>query len=414
MLIPSIDLMGGKAVQLKQGKTKVLEHDNPVALARKFNKIGEVAVIDLDAALGHGNNEGILPQLFQVAKCRVGGGIRNVEKARALIRMGAEKIIIGTSAFKDGDINRDFLESLNREIFKEQIIIAVDVKAGEVQSHGWTRGTGLNLEQALTRLQKYGNEFLVTCIDREGTMSGPDMDFFREACQLAPGKITVAGGISELEEIRTLTRMEANIQLGMALYTGKISLEEAFFATLDWKKGLIPTITQDQKGQVLMLAYSSKESLAQVLKTGQMCYYSRSREKLWTKGETSGNFQKFISIRADCDGDALLATVEQTGPACHRDSYSCFGLRSFSVEYLETVIKNRLVDPPQGSYTASLDAEKAREKIIEESREVISAPSRENLTWEAADLIYHLLVLLNLEGITWEEVKNELARRRKP
>ncbi len=130
MLIPSIDLMGGKAVQLKQGKTKVLEHDNPVALARKFNKIGEVAVIDLDAALGHGNNEGILPQLFQVAKCRVGGGIRNVEKARALIRMGAEKIIIGTSAFKDGDINRDFLESLNREIFKEQIIIAVDVKAG--------------------------------------------------------------------------------------------------------------------------------------------------------------------------------------------------------------------------------------------------------------------------------------------
>ncbi len=414
MLIPSIDLLGGKAVQLKQGKTKVLEHDDPLALAGEFNKIGEVAVIDLDAALGNGNNEEILPKLFQVASCRVGGGIRTVEKARALINLGAEKIIIGTSAFKNGDIDRDFLERLNQEIYKEQIIIAVDVKDGEVQTHGWTRGTGLNLKQALTPLQKYGNEFLITCIDREGTMTGPDMDFFKEACQLAPGKITLAGGISKEEEIRNLTRMGANIQLGMALYAGKLSLEEAFFATLDWEKGLIPTITRDQKGQVLMLAYSSKESLARALKTGQMCYYSRSREKIWTKGETSGNFQKLISLRSDCDGDALLVSVHQTGPACHRDSYSCFGPRSFSVEYLEEIIQKRLVDPPPGSYTASLDAEKAREKIIEESQEVIAAPSRENLTWEAADLIYHLLVLLNLEGITWEEVKNELARRHKP
>ncbi len=414
MLIPSIDLMGGKAVQLKQGKTKILEHEDPLSLAQKFNKVGEVAVIDLDAAMSKGNNEELLPKLFQVASCRVGGGIRTVEKARNLIKMGAGKIIIGTSAFKNGDINRDFLDSLNQEILKDKIIIAVDVKGGEVQTHGWTRGAGLNLEQALTGLQKYGNEFLVTCIDREGTMTGPDMELFRLACQIAPGKITAAGGISELEEISLLTKMEANIQLGMALYTGKIFLEEAFFATLDWEKGLIPTITRDQMGQVLMLAYSSTESLAQALKTGQMCYYSRSRKKLWTKGETSGNFQNLISLRSDCDGDALLATVEQTGPACHREGYSCFGPRSYSLEYLEKVIQNRLADPPPDSYTASLDAEKAREKIIEESREVISAPSRENLTWEAADLIYHLLVLLAREKISWEDVQNELARRHKP
>lgn len=414
MLIPSIDLMGGKAVQLKQGKTKILEHDDPLSLAEKFNRVGEVAVIDLDAAMGKGDNEEFLPKLFQIASCRVGGGIRTVEKARNLIKMGAGKIIIGTSAFENGDINREFLDSLKREILKEKIIIAVDVKGREVQTHGWTKGAGLNLEQALNGLGKYGNEFLVTCIDREGTMTGPDMELFRQACQLAPGKITAAGGISKPGEISSLSKMEANIQLGMALYTGKISLEEAFFATLDWEKGLIPTITQDQVGQVLMLAYSSRESLAHTLKTARMCYYSRSRKKLWTKGETSGNFQDLVSLRSDCDGDTLLATVEQTGSACHRDNYSCFGPRAFSVEYLEKVIQNRLTDPPPGSYTASLDAEKAREKIIEESGEVISAQSRENLTWEAADLIYHLLVLLAREEITWKDVQKELARRHKP
>ncbi len=414
MLIPSIDLMDGKAVQLRQGQTKVLEHNDPISLAKKFNRLGEVAVIDLDAAFGKGNNGEIIPSLFKEAHCRIGGGIRTIARAEELIRLGAEKIIIGTSAFKDGDINLEFLESLNRKVLKEQIIIAVDIREGEVQSHGWTKGTGLSLEKALTRLQDFANEFLVTCVDREGTLTGPDMDLFEKACEIAPGKITAAGGISTLEEVSALARKEANIQLGMALYTEKFSLEDAFIASLNWEKGLIPTITEDELGQVLMLGYFNKESLTQTLETNRMCYFSRSRNKLWEKGETSGNTQELITLRSDCDGDALLATVRQKGSACHKNTYSCFGSRTFSLEYLEKIIKEKIKSSPPGSYTASLDGKKVRDKIIEESQEVITSPNGANLTWEAADLLYHLLVLLAKENISWEEVKKELARRHKP
>lgn len=411
MLIPSIDLMDGRAVQLRQGREKILEHDNPLQLARDFNRVGEVAVIDLDAALDQGQNNELLAQIFPLARCRAGGGIRTPERARELINMGAEKIIIGTRAFSAGGINKEFLNDLRKILAPEQIVIALDVREGKVQTHGWTRSTGMTLEQVLPPLREYAGEFLVTCIDREGTMTGTDMDLLNRATDLAPGRITAAGGISSLEQIQKLSRREIKIQLGMALYSGKISLEEAFIATLNWDQGLIPTISRDRHGQVLMLAYSSRESLLQTLKTNKMCYYSRSRKKLWTKGETSGHFQELISLRSDCDGDALLATVDQSGSACHQEKYSCFGSRTFSPSLLQDIIQSRLENAPPQSYTASLDGPGVREKIREESEEIIMADDRDNLTWEAADLLYHLLVLLSQEDVDWMEVLTELKRR---
>ncbi len=413
MLIPSIDLMDGRAVQLRQGREKILEHDNPLQLARDFNRVGEVAVIDLDAALDQGHNNELLGRIFSLARCRTGGGIRSPERARELINMGAEKIIIGTRAFSAGGINKEFLNQLREILAPEQIVIALDVREGKIQTHGWTQSTGMTLEQVLPPLKEYAGEFLVTCIDREGTMTGTDMDLLSRASNLAPGQITAAGGISSLEQIQTLSRREIKIQLGMALYSGEISLEEAFIATLNWDRGLIPTITRDRHGQVLMLAYSSRESLLQTLKANKMCYYSRSRQELWTKGSTSGHFQELISLRSDCDGDAILATVDQSGAACHQGQYSCFGPRTFSPSLLQDIIKSRLENAPPHSYTASLDGPGVREKIREESEEVILAAGQDNLTWEAADLLYHLLVLLSQEGVDWMEVLAELRRRHK-
>jgi phosphoribosyl-ATP pyrophosphohydrolase/phosphoribosyl-AMP cyclohydrolase len=219
--------------------------------------------------------------------------------------------------------------------------------------------------------------------------------------------------VTSLEEIRRLSRKGFNIQLGMALYTGAVSLPKAFTASLDWDKGLIPTITCDPAGRVLMLAYSSRESLQKTCDTGYVWYYSRSRKKLWKKGETSGHVQKFLHIRRDCDGDALLITAEQTGPACHTGRYSCFGSKSFTVRDLEDVIRERLSRPSPDSYTASLDMSGIQDKIGEEAKELIEAQERDHIIWEAADLFYFMNLWLARHNICFKDVVHELGRRRR-
>jgi phosphoribosyl-ATP pyrophosphohydrolase/phosphoribosyl-AMP cyclohydrolase len=133
---------------------------------------------------------------------------------------------------------------------------------------------------------------------------------------------------------------------------------------------------------------------------------------LWQKGETSGNLQKLIKLRVDCDRDTILATVDQTGPACHLGNYSCFGDRKFTLDRLYQVIKDRFNNPRPGSYTATLDNKKVREKLLEEAAEVVEAKTREDIIWEAADVLYFLTVLLQKQGITINDVLMELHRRR--
>lgn len=195
--------------------------------------------------------------------------------------------------------------------------------------------------------------------------------------------------------------------------------------------GLVPAIAQDaQTGAVLMLAYMNAESLQQTLESGYATYYSRSRQKLWRKGETSGHTQRVLSISYDCDGDAILMQVEQTGPACHTGAYSCFHneLRradpddmpatSAIVQQVYEVIADRKVHPREGSYTNYLlekGVEKICKKVGEEASETIIAAmkgNQEEVTYEAADLVYHLLVLLFQQGVNPQQVWEELARRR--
>jgi phosphoribosylformimino-5-aminoimidazole carboxamide ribotide isomerase len=403
--------MDGKAVQLVQGKTKKLERNNPVQLAREFSKYSEIQVIDLDAALGKGNNLELIKEICKVAECRVGGGIRTVEKAKELLRGGARKVIIGTSASKKFLI----------ELPKERVIVAVDSKEGKVVKNGWTEKTNKAAVSVVKELSPYCSEFLYTYVDKEGTMQGTDIETVKKLMKLTNNKINVAGGISSLEEISEIEKIGANSVLGMALYTGRMSIRDAFMATLDFSKELIPTIVQDTSGQVLMLAYSNKESLKNVFRTGKGWYYSRSKKNLWMKGETSKNFQKIIKIRKDCDGDALLFTVEQSGVACHSGTYSCFGDREFTLNALYEIIEGRKKKPVKGSYINKLfthrkgSENKILEKIGEELTELILASksnNRDELVYESADLIFHLLILLCEKGIPFKKVVEELRARR--
>lgn len=413
MIIPSVDLSRGKAVQLKQGREKALELDNPVEIAHSLSRFGEIAVIDLDAAMQKGGNKALIKELCGQNDCRVGGGIRTVDKAREIVSYGAHKIIVGTAAFKDDGVDHRFLKELTSAVGRERIIIAVDAYNGAIVTEGWTERTPFRVADVIPDLQQYASELLFTCVEKEGLMGGSDTDAIEEIVSLSSIPVVVAGGVSTVEEIERISALNAHIQLGMALYTGKLSAADAFIASLDWSKGLLPTITTDTSMQVLMLAYSSVDSLRRLFETEYAWYYSRSRNRLWMKGETSRQVQKFVKIRTDCDRDALLLTVEPAGPSCHLGHYSCFGDKRFSLEELYAVIEGRLKDGAAGSYTATLTPGRLKAKIMEEAQELTEAESAEEVIWEAADLLYFLTVRLAREGIQLEQVLNELRRRRR-
>jgi phosphoribosylformimino-5-aminoimidazole carboxamide ribotide isomerase len=409
MIIPSIDLMSGKAVQLVGGKEKALESErDPLDLVREFNRYGEVAVIDLDAALGRGSNAELIKRMCAVAECRVGGGIRTVEQANAFLRAGAKRIIIGTNA------TPEFLGQLPRE----KIIAAIDTKGRSVVTEGWTKATESTPQEKIRELEPCCAGFLFTNVDREGRMQGMDMGIVRELRAATKRNLTIAGGITTIEDIRGIEKLGCDSQIGMAMYTGKLEIADAFVALLDFGKnrGTIPTIVQEESGQVLMLAFSTPESVRAALTTGKGTYYSRSRKKIWTKGEEeSGNTQELVKARYDCDRDALLFTVRQKNVACHMGSYSCFGEREFGIDELYATILSRKENPVPGSYTASLlsDEKLLKEKIMEEAQEIVEHTDRENLVWEVADLSYFVLVMMAREGITPKEVRAELEGRQK-
>ena len=230
-------------------------------LAYEFAKYGEVAVIDLDAALGQGDNSELIAKICKIADCRVGGGIRSVEKAQRMLGAGAKKIIVGTKA------NAGFLLKLP----KERVIVAIDAKDRCVVCEGWRRKTGKSPIEVVRELEGYCSEFLFTNVDKEGLMQGCDFAIVRELMRVTQNKLTVAGGISSFEDIKVLEDMGVNSQVGMALYTGRINLSDAFVSLLDFEKdqGLIPTVVQDERGQVLMLAYSCRESVYKTFECGR-------------------------------------------------------------------------------------------------------------------------------------------------
>jgi phosphoribosylformimino-5-aminoimidazole carboxamide ribotide isomerase len=226
MIFPCIDLMDGKVVQLVQGREKALEADSPEEMLRRFAAFPEIQVIDLDAAMGPGSNDELVRMLASKAATRVGGGVRTVERARALVEQGARKVIVGTSAFGASGINEAFLASVRDAIGRERLLIALDSKDGRIVVKGWSESTGLTAASVLHSLEPYCSGFLCTYADKEGMMQGTDLDWFRRLRAATSLELTAAGGITTMEEVRALLAMNVHAALGMAIYTGRLKLEE--------------------------------------------------------------------------------------------------------------------------------------------------------------------------------------------
>jgi phosphoribosylformimino-5-aminoimidazole carboxamide ribonucleotide (ProFAR) isomerase len=220
MIIPCIDLMGGKVVQLVQGNEhrKALELPDPLAVLEKFASYAEIQVIDLDAAMGREPHADIVRQLCQRKPCRVGGGIRSIDRARDVMSDGAHKVIVGSSAFTEQGINDEFLQGLCSAVPREKIMIAVDCVGDHVAIHGWKIVLPVTAREALPQLEPYCSEFLSTCIDVEGQLQGTNLDWFRTLRSVTRLPVTAAGGITTSEEIAALEAMGMNAALGMSIY----------------------------------------------------------------------------------------------------------------------------------------------------------------------------------------------------
>ena len=254
MIIPSIDLSEGQAVQLVEGETLAIEAGDPRPLLERFGLIGEVAVIDIDAARGEGDNRDLIAELCRLGRVRVGGGIRDVPTALHWLDLGAEKVIIGTAATPE----------LLGELPADRVIVALDSRDGEVLTHGWRKGSGSDLMTRIEELRGLCGGFLITFIEREGRLGGTDLDRAKEVIEAAaPARVTIAGGVRSAEEVAVLDRLGADAQVGMALYTGDLTIADALAATLttDRPDGLWPTVVVDESGMALGLVYSSAESL---------------------------------------------------------------------------------------------------------------------------------------------------------
>ncbi len=425
MIIPSIDLMDGRAVQLRKGKEFVLDGGDPFERLEEFSVAGEVAVVDLDAAMGKGSNAPIMRELVRQAPCRVGGGIRDIDTALEWLDAGAERIVIGTAA------SVDFCSQLPRD----RVIAAVDAVKGKVVVEGWKTKTEHGVIDRIEELASVVGGFLLTQVEYEGGMSGWNEDLVAEAVKAAGGvRITAAGGITSAEDVGRLDQLGADAQVGMALYTNRMSLGAAVGAPLakaiDGR--LWPTVVCDEEGRALGLVWSTRESLEAAVAERRGIYWSRSRDSLWIKGETSGSTQELIRVELDCDRDALRFVVRQAGSGfCHTGTPGCWPT-PFTLSTLSDVITQRGREAPEGSGTAKLMKDPAllASKLREETEELIQAlgnvdggdariedstePAGEQASeviHEAADLLYFTLVAAASRGAGVDALRRELARR---
>jgi phosphoribosylformimino-5-aminoimidazole carboxamide ribotide isomerase len=226
MIFPCIDLMDGKVVQLVQGRDKALEGDSPLEMLRRFAAFPEIQVIDLNAAMGTGANDDLVRLVAAHARTRVGGGVRTVERARALVGQGAHRVIVGTAAFAAHGIQAAFLGELAAAIGKERVIVALDSKQDRIVVKGWREATRFRAEEVLAALEPYCAGFLCTYVDKEGMLEGTDLDWFRRLRAATPLEITAAGGITTLEEVQALLSIDVHAALGMAVYTGRLQLDD--------------------------------------------------------------------------------------------------------------------------------------------------------------------------------------------
>jgi phosphoribosylformimino-5-aminoimidazole carboxamide ribotide isomerase len=225
MLIPSIDLKDGAVVQLVQGERLAIRDDDVQKWVRRFEKFPKVQVIDLDAAMGKGDNLALVRQIAGSLSCRVGGGIRSVARAHEILAAGAQQIIAGSALFTNGAPDLAFAQALSDGVGRERVIAAVDSKGGRVVIHGWKTALPLTAAEAVRALEPYCDEFLYTHVDTEGLMGGTNVDAILAVRNATSRRITAAGGITTQQEIDDLHALGVDAVVGMAIYTGALTLE---------------------------------------------------------------------------------------------------------------------------------------------------------------------------------------------
>ena len=225
MLIPSIDLQNGHVVQLVQGERLAIEAPDPEPWIERFSRFPRVQLIDLDAARGRGDNSEMVSVICRRLPCRVGGGIRSIERARAVLTGGAHAVIASSALFRDGQVDVAFARSLADAIGAERVIAAVDSRGGFVAIHGWKTILPVTAVEAVRALEPYCSEFLYTHVDKEGMMQGTDMDAIMAVRAATTRRLTAAGGITTWAEIDALDASGIDAVVGMAVYTGQLPLE---------------------------------------------------------------------------------------------------------------------------------------------------------------------------------------------
>lgn len=224
MLIPSIDLMGGKIVQLVQGKSTALEFDNFEEWISRFSSFPLVQLIDLDAAMGHGSNPRLIEFFVSRLRCQVGGGIRSLATARQVLNLGAQRVILGTALIDRKAINVDFAKQLASELGEGKLVFGIDSKGGKVAIRGWRELTTITPLQMVQALDPFCDAFLYTHIDTEGLMTGLPLEAIRPLRNATTKQLIVAGGVASSKEVQHLDELGADAVVGMALYSGRLAL----------------------------------------------------------------------------------------------------------------------------------------------------------------------------------------------
>jgi phosphoribosyl-ATP pyrophosphohydrolase len=405
VIIPSIDISGGQAVQLVGGETLAIEAGDPFPILEHFGLAGEVALVDIDAARGEGDNVELITDLSRRGRVRVGGGIRDVATARRWLDLGVEKIVIGTAAKPE----------LLRELPPDRVVVALDSRDGEVLTHGWRQASGSGVLERVRQVRDLCGELLITFVEREGRLGGTDLERAAMVIEAAaPARVTIAGGITTAEEVAELDRLGADAQVGMALYTGQLTVAASIAAIMrsDRPDGLWPTVVVDHLGGALGLVFSSRESLERAIEERRGVYQSRSRG-LWVKGETSGATQELLAVDVDCDRDALRFTVRQSDPGfCHTGTRTCWG-EDRGLGRLERRLSMIARSDDPGSNTKKLldDPGLLSAKLGEEAAELGRAEGHAEVVHELADLLYFLTVKARASGVELREVTDELDQR---
>ncbi len=460
-VIPCLDVAAGRVVKgLKFENLR--DAGDPVEAARRYEAEGADELCFLDVAASHEGRGTLVDLVKRVADVlsipfTVGGGVRSVEDAGALLEAGADRVTVNTAAVLEPSLVTRLAERFGAQC----VVVAVDaMRSGEgfvVSTHGGRKLTGIGLGDWVADVTERGaGEILLTSMDADGTKAGFDLPMLKAARAVATLPIVASGGAGEPGHFApAVLEGGADAVLAASVFHDRIfsvgmvkramakagvpvrpaipaGLEEVAFDG----RGLVPVVVRDATtGEVLTLAWANDEALALTVETRQTHLFSRSRKALWKKGETSGNVQRVVGVSLDCDRDAVLYDVEPAGPACHTGAATCFApidaipaghapaatresADPFGLGPLFDVVAARKASPEPGSYTNRLLEKgigKCAQKVGEEGVEVaLAAVSRDDagLAAEMADLMYHVVVLMAARGLEPSAVAAELAARR--